>query len=242
MQQQRTLRQQLEERVGALNESSFPLPVSNVRLRITQPGDFESLLDAAAGDPEQNLPYWAEIWPSGIALADEIMAHRGLVRGLRVLEIGSGLGVTAIAALMAGADLTVADYSGDSLLLCRYNALQNTGREPSTVQINWRDPSPELRNLAGSGFPVVLAADVLYEKRDVDPLLDLIDWLVAPDGLLWLAEPGRNVAERFNERATEHGWKDEMSFHAGPWPDPRDFNVSVTIHRMRRASPEDSFG
>ncbi len=236
MHQASSLRRELEERVGSLTETQFSLPESNVTLRIAQPLDFDALLDAAAGDPEQNLPYWAEIWPSGIALADEIMAHPDLIRGRRVLEIGSGLGVTAITALMADADLTVADYSPESLLLCRYNARSNTGREPKTLQINWRDPSGELRAAAGTGYPVVLAADVLYETRDIEPMLDLVSWLVAPDGLFWLAEPGRSVAERFNERAAELGWRDEMAFHAGPWPDPRDFNVAVTVHQLRRAA------
>lgn len=229
-----SLHDELVDRIGPLTETHFSLPESNVMLRIAQPVDFDHLLDAAAGDPEQNLPYWAEVWPSGIALADEIMAHPDRVRGHRVIEIGSGLGVTAIAALLAGASLTVADYSSESLLLCRYNALVNTGCVPDLLQINWRDPSAELRTLAGIGFPVVLAADVLYEKRDVEPILSLVEWLVAPDGLFWLSEPGRNVAERFNERASELGWIDEAAFHAGPWPDPRDFNVAVTVHRLQR--------
>ncbi len=228
------MRQVIEAAVGSLKTVEFALPVSGSELRIAMPSDFDSLLDAAAGDPEQNLPYWAEIWPSGIALADQIMAHPELVRDKRVIEIGSGLGVTACAALLSGADLTVADYSPESLLLCRYNALLNAEREPRTLTLNWRDPSAEFHDLVGSGFPVVLAADVLYEKRDIEPMLDLIEWLVEPSGLFWLAEPGRNVAERFNERATERGWTDSMSFHAGPWPDPRDFNVAVTVHQMRR--------
>ena len=230
------LRQEIEEAVGPLKSVDFALPISGVQMRITMPEDFEMLLDAAAGDPEQNLPYWAEIWPSGIALAEAIVAHPDLVRGRRVIEIGSGLGVTAGAALKAGAHLTVADYSPESLLLCRYNCLSNTSLEPDTMTLNWRDPSPEFRELVGSGFPVVLAADVLYETRDIEPMLDLIEWLVEPDGLFWLAEPGRNVAERFNERATECGWTDSVTFHAGPWPDPRDFNVAVTVHQMRRVS------
>jgi predicted nicotinamide N-methyase len=229
------LRADLLDCVGPCHDLHMVLPQSGVELHLTQPSDFDALLEAAAGDPEQNLPYWAEIWPSGIALADEIFTKPELVRGKRVLEIGSGLGVTATAALMAGAELTVADYSSESLLLCRYNALVNTGREPDMLQINWRDPSPVLRELAGPGFPVVLAADVLYESRDIDPLLDLLDWLVGRDGLLWLAEPGRNVAERFMERAEEHGWHGAESFHAGPWPDPRDFNVAVAVHKLRRS-------
>ncbi|HEX7102940.1 MAG TPA: methyltransferase domain-containing protein [Nitrolancea sp.] len=228
----------LVHRVGPCRDASFSLPDSGQALQLVQPVDFDALLEAAAGDPEQNLPYWAEIWPSGIALADELVAQPDMVRGQRVLEIGSGIGVTASVALMVGAELTVADYSPESLLLCRYNALVNSGREPETLQINWRDPSDELRTLAGSGFPVVLAADVLYESRDVEPLLDLVEWLVAPEGLLWLAEPGRNIAERFIEQATERGWRDTLSFHAGPWPDPRDTNVAVTVHQLRRGEVE----
>ncbi|MGA7669587.1 MAG: methyltransferase type 12 [Nitrolancea sp.] len=225
---------EIEAAVGSLKTVEFALPMSDVEMQITMPEDFERLLDAAAGDPEQNLPYWAEIWPSGIALADEIIAHPEIVRGKQVIEIGSGLGVTASAALRSGADLTVADYSPESLLLCRHNCLSNSDREPRTLTLNWRVPSARFRELVGPGFPAVLAADVLYEKRDVEPMLDLIEWLVEPGGLFWLAEPGRNVAERFNERATERGWTDAMTFHAGPWPDPRDFNVAVTVHQMRR--------
>lgn len=229
-----SLHAELQQRVGSCRDVALTLPESGRELRLVQPEDLDALLDAAAGDPEQNLPYWAEIWPSGIALADELLAQPELVHGQRVLEIGSGIGVTASIALMVGADLTVADYSPESLLLCRYNALINSGREPDALQVNWRDPSDELHRLAGSGFPVVLAADVLYESRDVEPLLDLVDWLIAPDGLFWLAEPGRNVAERFIQQASDRGWSDALSFFAGPWPDPRDANVAVTVHQLRR--------
>src|SRR3712207_7394386 len=34
--------------------------------RITLPEAVDPLLDAAEDDPEQNLPYWATIWPSGV--------------------------------------------------------------------------------------------------------------------------------------------------------------------------------
>ena len=233
-----TLYAELLQRLGHCRDASLTLPESGKELRLVQPVDFDALLDAAAGDPEQNLPYWAEIWPSGIALADELLERPQLVRGQRVLEIGSGSGVTAGVALLVGAELTVADYSPESLLLCRYNALINSGREPDALQINWRDPSDELRRRAGSGFPVVLAGDVLYESRDIEPLLDLVEWLVAPEGLFWLAEPGRNVAERYIERAADRGWRDSLSFHAGPWPDPRDANVAVTVHQLRRLHDE----
>jgi predicted nicotinamide N-methyase len=211
-------------------EAQVTLPWSGVACHVLQPATFDRLLTAAARDPEQNLPYWATIWPSGIALADAILQQPDHVRRRRVLELGCGVGTTALAALAAGADLLVTDYAPESLLLCRANTLFNVGAEPQTLRLNWRDPSPAL--LQRAPFDVVLAADVLYEKRDVEPLLELIERLLAPGGLLWLAEPGRPPAQRFVEAAAAVGWQDELIEHPGPWLDPDDRGVIVRLHRL----------
>ncbi|HEU5430933.1 MAG TPA: 50S ribosomal protein L11 methyltransferase [Thermomicrobiales bacterium] len=220
--------------LGPLVVDRFALPGTDDIVSIVRPGDIDRLLDSAAGDPEQNLPYWAELWPSGIALAAAIARQPDELRGVRCLELGCGLGVTALAAVRAGADLLATDYAPPALALCRHNCLVNTGREPETLAMNWRRPSNQLRTRAGPGYPVVLAADVLYERRDIDPLLDLIDWLVAPDGVFWLAEPGRPPAAAFLEQAAERGWSGEIETIAGPWPDPHDRDVVVRAHRLRR--------
>lgn len=215
-----------------VREIDVRLPESGETLAIFKPDDMDRLLDAVEDDPEQNLPYWAEIWPSGVAIADEIVAETGMLAGHRVFEIGSGIGIAAAAALGAGADLTVADYAPAALTLCRANTLRNAGREPATIHCNWRAPGDEL--LALDPFPVVLAADVLYESRDIEPLLELLERLVAPGGLLWLAEPGRAVARRFVALVYERGWRGESRTHAGPWHDPEDAGTVVTIYRLRR--------
>ena len=44
---------------------------------ISRPVDYDRLIDDAAADPEQNLPYWAELWPSGVALAAKIACDPG---------------------------------------------------------------------------------------------------------------------------------------------------------------------
>jgi len=208
------------------------LPECDETLAIVKPDDMDRLLDAVQDDPQQNLPYWAEIWPSGVALADEIVAEPGLLAGQPTFELGSGIGITAAMALRAGAVLTVADYAPEALALCRLNALLNAGREPATIRCNWREPGEEL--LALPPFPVVLAADVLYESRDVEPLLELLTRLVSPGGLLWLAEPGRAVAGRFVELAAERGWHGDSRTHTGPWHDPEDSGTVVTVRRLRR--------
>lgn len=229
---------------GPWRVDAVVLPCSAGTMQIRRPAELDPLLDAATGDPEQNLPYWAEIWPSGVALAAAIHRDPNALRGKRVVELGCGLGVTAIAALQAGADLLATDYAAEALALCAFNCLDQAGREPRTVQMNWRNPSGALRKTAGEGFPIVLAADVLYEARDVDPLLGLIDWLVAPGGELWLAEPGRPPAQRFLDALREWGWAGDEERCAGPWPDPADNQkgVVVGVHRMRRESRMGSGG
>ncbi|HSU09647.1 MAG TPA: hypothetical protein VLK57_10630, partial [Pseudonocardia sp.] len=46
-------------------------------------------------------PYWAELWPSSIALARAVAAAAPV--GARVLELGCGLGLPSITAALCGA-------------------------------------------------------------------------------------------------------------------------------------------
>lgn len=221
-------------RITPLLEEHVSIPNTNVELVITRPESIDAVLDHVIDDPEQNLPYWAEIWPSGIALATELLNDPSLVQGLPVLELGSGIGITAAAAMMAGADLTITDYSRHSLLLAEINCLRAGQLAPSARQINWRDPRAHVAQDSGHRWPVVLAADVLYERRDIEPVLDVLDRITADDGMVLLAEPGRSPAREAMEMASQRGWHIETRNHSGPWPDPKEADVVVTVHSMKR--------
>ena len=78
-------------------------------LRLLRPRDSEALLDEEAFEREEFLPYWAELWPSSLALARAI-AGRAL-RGARTLELGCGLGLPSIAAALAGGRVLATDWS-----------------------------------------------------------------------------------------------------------------------------------
>jgi predicted nicotinamide N-methyase len=136
------------------------------------------------------MPYWAELWPAGLALA---RALPGRLDGLTIVDLGAGLGVPALVAAARGAEVTAVDWAGDAVELLQRNASRN-GIELVAVHADWRA-------FAGS-FDLVLAADLLYEARNVGALLTVLPRL-APEVLL--AEPGRPYASEFF-RGAEERW------------------------------------
>ena len=157
-------------------------------LAILRPPSADDLIDEEAFDEDEFLPYWAELWPSGLALA-AVVAELDL-GGRRALELGAGLGLPSLAAAIRGAHALATDWADDAIALLRENAARN-GIELHAERVRWDDPAPLL---AGAPWDLVLGADLLYEQRNADALLELLPRL---GGELLLAEPGRPFARRF---------------------------------------------
>lgn len=127
------------------------VPGTAIRLHLAGPHSGLSRLVPPGG-----TPYWAHAWPGGVALARHIAAHPEAVRGQTVVEIGTGSGLVAIAALRAGAT-GVAGVDPDPLaaVAARINAEANgVPAVPVTATI------PE-----GAKASVILAGDVFYDGR-----------------------------------------------------------------------------
>src|SRR4051794_19415431 len=75
------------------------IPLAGRDIAVLRPRNPESLLDEHAFEHEEFLPYWADLWPSALALA-RALAPRAL-RGARTLELGCGVGLPSIAAALA---------------------------------------------------------------------------------------------------------------------------------------------
>jgi predicted nicotinamide N-methyase len=151
--------------------------------------------------------------------------------------LGAGLGVTASAVLEQGGRLVTADYSALPLGYCRLNTLVNTDRAPHATCFNWRHDAEVTGALAQpefqGGFPLIIAGDVLYEGRDAEPLLNVIERMLVDDGSLWLAEPVRRTAQRFLDSAAELGWQIDSKQVTADWPDAT--NGPVNLHFLGRS-------
>ena len=183
-----------------------------------RPRDSEALLDEAAFEHEEFLPYWAELWPSGVALARAV-AGRAL-HGARTLELGCGLGLPSIAAALAGGRVLATDWSEAALDFTRENA-RRTGAELETLACSWAAPEPLLSR---APWDLVLASDVLYEPRNGDQLLALLPRLVGERGEVWLADPGRPPAAGFLDALEPRWTRRSVADRQHPL---------VTVHRLR---------
>jgi len=170
------------------------IPVNGRDLRLLRPRDAEALLDEHAFEHEEYLPYWAELWPSSLALARAIGGRA--LKGARTLELGCGLGLPSIAAALAGGRVLATDWSSEAIRMTETNAERNDAAL-ETLVCSWTEPAPLLER---APWDLVLASDVLYEARNGEALLALLPQLGRD---IWLADPGRKAAERFLEAARE---------------------------------------
>jgi predicted nicotinamide N-methyase len=158
-----------------LTLSSERRVVGGVELDLLRPASPEALIDEEAFGEDEFLPYWAELWPASLALAEALPQR---LAGVRVVELGCGLGVPSLVAAARGAEVTAADWAEDALGLLQENARRN-GLTVRVELRDWREPWP-------ARFELALAADVLYERRNVEPVLERLHEL-APEALVGLA-------------------------------------------------------
>jgi predicted nicotinamide N-methyase len=166
-------------------------------VRLRRPREAEALIDEARFQGDEFMPYWAELWPTGVALAETVAQEE--LRGAHVVELGCGLALPSIVAALAGAQALATDWAPEALTLARENGARN-GVDIGTLEIDWAKPEPLV---ARAPFDLVLCSDVLYEPRNVEALVALLPRL-GPEVLL--GEPGRQTAAAFFEQA-EREWE-----------------------------------
>jgi predicted nicotinamide N-methyase len=136
-------------------------------------------------------PYWAFAWAGGQALARYVLDHPELVAGRAVLDVASGSGLVAIAAMKAGA-LRVEATEIDAIACAAIAA----NAEANGAAIRVAEGDPIGRDVATD---VVLVGDAFYEKPLADRLLPWLERLAERGASVLIGDPGRSYfpKERF---------------------------------------------
>ena len=132
-----------------------------------------------------------------------------------------------VLALARGAEVLATDHYEAALDFTVHNARTNLDLEPEVSVLDWRQP-----DIRGVGtFDLVIAADVLYERKNAAALADLVPKLIAPRGGAIFADPRRDEAPVFLEAMGERGFEDTVE-KTTVEQGARD--IKVLLHRLRR--------
>ena len=165
---------------------------------------------ARAFEEDDRIPYWAEIWPSGIALGEWLHQQKKRVNGRLCLEMGCGLGLSAAAGAMAGGCVLGMDYEPIALYYAYRNSRKNLQPGgPGSVHFaaaDWRRPA-----FKKGAFELIWAGDIMYERRFMAPVADFLEHCLAPGGTVWIAEPGRGIYPDFTRGMHARGWRSAIA-------------------------------
>jgi predicted nicotinamide N-methyase len=130
-------------------------------IRLHQVPDIYALWEQTereAGQAGLDPPFWGVAWPGGRALARYLLDHPAVVAGRSVLDLGSGSGLVAIAAAMAGAvTVTASETAPLARTAIRLNAAANHVAVPVCVA--------DVLGSAATPAEVIVAGDVWYERQ-----------------------------------------------------------------------------
>jgi predicted nicotinamide N-methyase len=206
-----------------------PVRVGERTFTIVRPDRSDKLLDHPevheAFQRDEYMPYWAELWPAARMLAKSLL-REPLPPGATALELGCGLGLAGIVALSRGIDVVFSDYDACALVFAADNARLNGFDRFRTLQLDWRDPPPELK------VPLVLGSDLIYEARNVAPLLSCLERVLVPGGRCLITDQDRLSSATFQDSLRQLGWP--FTMHPVKAGEPGGRRLKGTLYRIDR--------
>lgn len=153
-------------------------------VRLHRAGPTSGLRRLAETDAEFGSPYWARPWGGGLALARYLSDHPEVVADRRVLDLGTGSGLVAIVAAMAGArTVSAADVDPYAVAAARLNAVLN-GVEVDLVQ-------GDLTGGPAADADTVLVGDLFYDPDLAGRVLGFLDRCRAAGAAVLIGDPWR---------------------------------------------------
>ncbi|MCG8376743.1 MAG: methyltransferase domain-containing protein [Chlorobiales bacterium] len=220
----------LEELSEEYDLETTPYTIAGHTFSFVSVRDSYALLDRISPEDfvkDEQMPYWAEIWPAAVTLS-EFIVERLDVAGKKIVEIGAGVGAASVAAAAMGADVLATDYSREALRFIRLNALKNNV-DLNEERLDWRCIHRDDR------FDMLFAADVLYERVNLLPIVNAVEKMVKPEGCAYIADPRRRLAEQFLDLAFENGFS--VTSYAKNFSRGKQI-IPVTVYRLSRSPGE----
>lgn len=152
-----------------------------------------------AGVSSSTWPLFGRVWPSGLVLADLMQVH--VVDGLRILEVGCGLGLASLVLHQRGANMTASDYHPIAADFLLANIQLNTLAPLTFALCDWQKLQPEL-----GLFDLIIGSDLLYEPDHPSLLSSFIDRHSSAQVEVIIIDPDRRQQRQFTRQMEALGY------------------------------------
>jgi predicted nicotinamide N-methyase len=169
----------------------FTMKIDDRQLRFFKPKSIDRFLNA--DNLMDGFPLWAKIWEAATVLTNH-MLQLPVAPEHRILELGAGLGVTAIAAAAKGHCITATEYNADALNYINANARLNACDNIFIARLDWHQPDMDDR------FDLIIGSEIAYKESNIRALVPLFKRYLAPGGTILIAESVRSTGAFFWEQ------------------------------------------
>lgn len=152
-----------------------------------------------AGISSASWPLFGQLWPSGEVLACAMQIFP--VKGLRILELGCGLGLSSLVLQRLAADITASDYHPLAGEFLERNSVLNQLPPIPYVRCDWALVYPEL-----GLFDLIIGSDLLYERDHPALLAGFIDRHTATKAQVVIVDPRRGNTASFSREMAVFGY------------------------------------
>ncbi len=175
--------------------AAFRLRVLSDHQQYADPdGDAERL-----GISSAQWPLFGQLWPAGRALAEAM--HDMPVAGLRVLELGCGIGLASLVLQHRGAEVLATDLHPLAETFLAYNAALNGLDAVHFRRLDWSGTWPPL-----GYFDLIIASDVLYERGQAETVAAVIAHYAAAHAQVVVTDAGRGYAAKLEKALASLGF------------------------------------
>lgn len=193
--------------VEHIDRQHLTVQVEDVSIALEMAKDMDQVIDYYAERHSENadlIPYYAELWPSATALARYLLQTVKDLAGTFIIELGCGLGLPSLVAARKGARVLATDFHPHNEQFLRRNIQLNNITSIEYLRLNWAAPPKDLQ------ADLIIGSDLLYEERNIAPLVHCADVLCAACGVIILADPGRKHVQNAVLRFRELGFQDVL--------------------------------
>lgn len=191
---------------------TFEIGDFNVHLRsLRDTQEFQDVNNKAfnVGINDSKWPIFGVLWPSGFVMAT--IAEQIKIEGLKILEVGCGLGLSSLVLKLRDADISATDYNPAVQTFLQENTRINQIEEIPFYRADWEDD----HLISQKRYDLIIGSDILYESDHAENLAHFINKSAKENCKVIIVDPGRGYINNFTREMEKHNFvhrKDEHTF------------------------------